>query len=218
VRKRWKITARICLALLAVAGFTGPALYRLFGPPTEGCPLFSRILPIKAQPLSPSDYIEQDWFPGFSSWYPGHVRLYADGRIERDTTWTRHNGLVVGCPLHENDKHAQIDPHAAQALINHAQQAGFCRLCSAYFPPRNVSVSDVETSVLQLSIANSVKTVGQRAGDPPPLFRELNESMRRVSPMDLLADTSKFTPNRAAECKAFQEDQVAQLEMRARTK
>jgi hypothetical protein len=212
VRKTTKIVSVICLAIIALLAFNARTVYRflrLLGPPTEGCPLFSRLLPIKSLPLSPSDYIEHDCFPGLSSWNPGDVRIYADGRVERETTWKMRNGFVVGCPLHEADKHARIDPQTAQALINHAQQAGFCRLCSAYFPPRNVSVSDAGASVVQISIANHVKTVHDAAGDPPPLFHELGAAIDRLLPMDLLADNAKFSPERVAECNSFREHQAA---------
>lgn len=168
---------------------------------TVGCPVLAFLAPIRSVSIESSDYIEYDILPGFSSWDPVHVRIYGDGHIERETTWTLRDGSVRGCPLHSGDKQIRIDPQLAKQLISHANQAGFCRLCSVYRSPSNVTVLDASTEVLQLSIGGKIKRVAARAGSPPPLFDELIRSVDQLSPMDALADTDKFTPEREAQCR-----------------
>jgi hypothetical protein len=115
-------------------------------------------------------------------------------------------GETLGCPLHDADKHLRIPSKEAVDLLTRARDGGFCRLCGEY---RVLGVRDAGLERVTLSLNGRVQTVGDRAGTPPSLFNELIESAFRLSPMDDLADTRKFTRERKEECLTFSQQQQA---------
>lgn len=151
------------------------------------------------EPLLASDYIELDSVG--PKLMPVHIRMYADGGIERDTVSDEFR-FASGCPLKASDKKMKIAPADARGVISRARDGGFNGLSDVYRAPS--VVLDAGTSVLKLSIHGQVKRVQDSAGNPPPLFGELIDSIRRLSPMDELVDPWKFSAERKAECEEFQ--------------
>jgi hypothetical protein len=173
--------------------------------PREGCPLIAWMIPINHSEILPGDYIQlRVLSAGPFSKEPYYVRIYSDGRVERDTIWTVR-GETFGCPLHPADRTFRISSAVAQRLLIRARDGGFCRLCSKYQYPG--MIFDAGSTELTLSLHGKSKNVWNHAGSPPLLFDELTEGIWAISPMDNLADPMKFTPQRSAECEAFLEEQ-----------
>jgi len=161
----------------------------------EGCPSGASSMVMKQAPLSPADFIELDRIVAFSPIGPYQIRVFADGRIERETPW---------CPLHPHDKTIHVDPEVARKLLIRADEGGFRQLCAFYtFVPRpGLSVDGNETS-LKLSIHGQSSTVLNTVGKPPAIYDELEKSIQKLSPMEKLANYGSFTPERKAECDAI---------------
>lgn len=186
----------LVLALLAIwirirlesvhPGFAGDRLYVIKATPA-------------VQPLEASDYIELDQV-GTKVW-PIHIRIYADVHIERDTVSDEFR-YAPGCPLKSNDKEVKVARADAQRVIARARDGGFYRFSEVY--RASGVVYDAGTSVLKLSVDGQVKRVQDHAGNPPPLFWELIDSIRKLSPMDELVDPWKFSAERKADCEEFQ--------------
>jgi hypothetical protein len=132
---------------------------------------------------------------------PLRIRVYADGRIERDTV-SREFGRTVGCPLNESNKAVKVAPDDAQRVIAKARDSGFYGFANEY----NASsvVLDAGTYSLLLSIHGQTKRVSNHVGNPPPLFGELIDTILKLSPMDEFIYPSKFSPERKAACEEFQ--------------
>jgi hypothetical protein len=170
------------------------------------CPVLARVLAVPHTPISPDDYIEVLRLTGWGG-EPIRIRIYSDGRVERDTTYVAVNGYVAGCPLREADKHLQIPPKVAVDLLSRARDKGFCRLCGIY---RSSDVTyDAGYTNISLKLAGKVKSVGDDAGTPPPLFGELFDSVWDLSPMDELSSPRTFSPDRKNDCLAFRDHQEA---------
>lgn len=161
----------------------------------EGCPPSVSSMPMNQTPFSPADFIELDRIAAFSPIGPYQIRVFADGRIEREVPW---------CPLHPNDKTIHVTPEAARKLLIRARDAGFRQLCAVYtFVQRpGLSVDGIETS-LKLSIHGQSSSVRDSVGNPPAIYDELEEAIQKLSPMDKLAGYASFTPERKAECDAI---------------
>ena len=161
----------------------------------EGCPSRASSIIMNQTPLSPADFIELNRIAAFSPIGPYQIRVFADGRIERETPW---------CPLHPNDKIIHVDPDVARKLLIRADEGGFRQLCAVYtFVPRpGLSVDGNETS-LKLSIHGQPSTVLNAVGNPPAIYDQLEEAIQKLSPMEKLANYSGFTPERKAECDAI---------------
>ena len=209
----WKIAkwSSIALAtLLVVAGVWVGLIYARitwWSHRTEvDCPLLARVLPIPHTPILPSDYIEVLSLSGWGA-EPIRARIYGDGRVERDTTYVFFNGYVEGCPLREADRRIQIPQKTAAELLSRARDGGFCRLCGKYRSPG--IVYDAGYTNISLSLGGKVKSVGDDAGTPPPLFDELIESAMQLSSMYYLANPRNFSPERKNECAAFSSQQEA---------
>jgi hypothetical protein len=197
----------ICLgglvATLAILLLWGYENHRI--KPRSGCPLLAWLMPIDHSELLPGDYIEvREFSAGPYSWEPLYVRIYADGRVERDTVVTIR-GEMIGCPLHAADRTARIRQEDAQKLLIRARDGGFCRLCDSYRYPAHVY--DAGSSEVTLSLHGKSKSVWNSLGKPPQLFGELIDSTLSLSPMDELADPMKFSDQRSAECEEFLEKQ-----------
>lgn len=148
--------------------------------------------------LEASDFIELD--QAGPKIMPVHIRILADGRIERDTVSDEFR-FVAGCPLKASDKEVRIAPADAQRVIAKAGDGGFYRLSDDYHA--SGVVLDAGASILKLSIHGQVKRVKDHAGSPPPLFGELIDSILKLSPMDEYVYPWKFSPERKAECEEF---------------
>ena len=174
--------------------------------PRSGCPLIARFLPIDRSEILPTDYIDlREESAGPYSWEPIHIRVYGSGVVERDTVETVR-GETFGCPLHAADRTLQVSPAAAKELLIRARDEGFCRLCAKYqFPGQ---IQDAGSEELELSLHGKSKSVWDHVGNPPPLFGELIEAIWAISPMERFADPSRFTPDREAECRHFEDEQV----------
>ncbi len=207
---RWRLARRI-------AGGIGALLLVLFvlvfhfaavrePPPTEDCPLLSRFVPLPRTPVSTNDFLELRSWPGYSSWNPYTVRVYGDGRIERETTafidWRQN---TAGCPLPEADRHGRIPSGEAASLIARARDGGFCRMCGVY-RAKDI-VRDAGSAKLTLSLGGNIRSVFDSAGDPPPLFHDLAHEVEILTSIQRFADRSTFSAKREAECNAFGEEQ-----------
>jgi hypothetical protein len=148
--------------------------------------------------LVASDFIELDEVA--AKVMPTHIRIYADGRIERDTASNEFR-WATGCPLKTEDKETRVGAADSERLIARARDDGFYHLSDIYRAPS--VVLDAGTSILKLSIGGQEKRVQNSAGNPPPLFGELVDSIRKLSPMDEFAYPWKFSAERKAECEKF---------------
>lgn len=175
----------------------------------SGCPILAWLMPIDHSEFLPGDYLEWRLSPGLSTWYPFYVRIYGDGRVERDTVETR-GGFTYGCPLHPADRTARISPAGAKKLLSEAREGGFCRLCSFY----NTGVMDLGTSTLTLSLHGRVKAVQDHTLDPPQLIPQLTKSVLELTNMNDMADSARFSPVRKAECGEFFEEERHRYEQR----
>jgi hypothetical protein len=75
-------------------------------------------------------------------------------------------------------------------------------------------IFDAGASTMTLSLGGKQKSVWDHAGKPPVLLDELYDDIDKLVPMDDLADTHKFSPERAAECETFLEQQEQQWKSR----
>jgi hypothetical protein len=169
--------------------------------PEEDCPFIAWLHPIDHTPIEPEDYIELNaWYSGPYAGNPVSIRIFANGRIDRETVRTIR-GIAEGCPLEDADKTLHIPTSSATRLISRARDGGFCRLCGSYHYPGFVFDGGSET--ITLSVNKKVMAVSNSNGTPPPLFRELTDSIWKLSPMEGLVNPRTFAPKRAAKCKAF---------------
>jgi hypothetical protein len=156
--------------------------------------------------ILPTDYVELDYIVTFMGPIPYQLRIYADGRVERETP---------SCPLHPGDRTAHVDPDAARKLVTRARDGGFSQLCARYtFVERPGRHIDGNATSLTLSLNGKTKTVINSLGKPPDIYQELSDAIEQLSPMRQLADYFKFTPERKAECDAIQEKRFADFEKR----
>jgi hypothetical protein len=195
----------ILLAFLGIVAFVliRASLNRQYRP-REDCPILAWLHPISKTPIASDDYIEVDAGGGWTSWEPIHIRIYGDGRVERDTVETTR-GNTFGCPLHPDQRSLHIPAEVARKLLLRARDGGFCRLCAIYQYP--AMIFDAGSETLTLSLGGKRKSVWNHEGNPPPLFGELDDTIGKLVPMRDLADTGKFSPARAAECDAFMQQQ-----------
>jgi len=171
----------------------------------SGCPMLAWLLPLPHKQVVPSDYIELEADGGLTPWEPVTVKIYGDGRVERDTTRRGHDGWISGCPLHPADNHIQIPAQAAKDLLQRAQAGGFCRLCDAYTFPGEIM--DAGSSEVTLSIGGQVKSTWNHAGTPPQLYNELETTIWHLSSLIVFVDTRQYSPERKAECSRFSDEQ-----------
>jgi hypothetical protein len=177
--------------------------------PKEDCPILALLHPIDRTPIKPDDYIELTSDSGGPyAWNPVSIRIFANGRIDRETVHTIR-GVAYGCPLEEADKTLHIPATTATTLIARARDGGFCRLCGSYHYPGFVFDGGSET--ITLSINKKAIAVSNSEGTPPPLFLELGDAIAKLSPMGNLADPRAFAPKRATKCEAFLQNEEQEL-------
>jgi hypothetical protein len=168
--------------------------------PRSGCPILARIMPINRSEIEASDYIEFDAMAiGPHIFEPVHIRVYGNGLIERDTVM-RIGSRIFGCPLHDADKTLRIPVATARTLLERARDGGFCRLCASY--QHTVFDGGIEEETLSLDLNR--KSVWNHNGEPPALFDDLAERILTVSGIHALADRTKFSPERKAECETIE--------------
>jgi hypothetical protein len=175
--------------------------------PKSDCPILAWVLPIDHKETSPDDYIEMNSDGGgvAGPFVAIHVRIYGSGLVERETAETIR-GDSFGCPLRESDKTIHIPPVAAKELLARARDGGFCRLCGVYQSPG--IVFDAGNESLKLSLHGKIKFVWDHAGNPPPIFGELADSIWKLSDIEKVADPRRFSPDRTAECKRIEDARI----------
>jgi hypothetical protein len=191
-----KILAAVAVALGGI--FLLDNLPGLLQPPRVKCPLLVWLRPISHDPIAAWDYLDLKLLPGLSPWQPFEIRIQADGKVERTSKV---------CPLNPADSRTEIDPARARELLAFARDQGFCRLCSLYRPPSNVTVFDAGASRITLSTAGQVKSVSNSAGSPPKFFYELERRAILLSGIEPLIDTAKYTAERKTFCEEYREKQ-----------
>ena len=169
------LLALLSCSALTIAQGTGRRLSGQPGAPvqpeiqTTGCPNGQNI-EAPTDPLSAGDYVELQRTQCFGSCPVYKVRVYADGQI----AWsgTRHVQVV-------GERTGQITSEAARALIDQFRAAGFWNLCQSY----TRMVTDLPTAIAVVHVANSEKSVSDRAQGAPDWLRDLDRTV------DAVADT-----------------------------
>ena len=169
------------------------------------CPLLAQLKPLSKASVQATDSLELSTFSGKPS-TPYTVRIYGDGRVERDTVISLIGGWNSGCPLHEVDKHLQISAAQANALISKARDGGFCRLCELYQPTH--PTLDGSFHQLTLTFHGKTNSVANLSIHPPPLFAELVSSFSALPSIPDYATTEHPSRQRMLECNAFMKSQV----------
>jgi hypothetical protein len=212
---KWSgITIASLFGLLAVSVLAAIG-YQSWKQRTEkDCPLLGRWLPMSHTSIADSDSIEvSNWYGGPHSSYPNTVKVFGDGLVQRETTATSNvNGTIVvfGCPLREADKTAHISGESAKRLISLARDGGFCRLCGSY--THHGQVYDGGSTKITLTVSGKSHTVRVINGDPPRFLWSIQEGIDKVAPLGEIATPWKFSPDRRAECDAFEQEQNVKME------
>jgi hypothetical protein len=201
--------------LILVFLFFNPRIphFNLAQPPRVNCPLLALLKPLSKAPVQPTDSLELVTFT--RELVPYTVRVYGDGRVERDTTITLTSGSTSGCPLHNADKHLRIPTAQAVALISSARDGGFCRLCELYQPIHPAAYGHL--AQLTLTFHGKTTRVANLSPHPPQLVTELVTSFSTLPPLPDYATTHHPTREREIECFHFMDSQVDSLKNR-RTK
>jgi hypothetical protein len=171
---------------------------------TLGCPILARLRPLSKAPVVATDFLEYTLYGG-SDLVPYTVRIYGDGRVERDTlvpSFAPTHFPPTGCPLHDADKHFRIPAAQANALISKARDGGFCRLCQLYQQAK--STHDGDFVGLTMSFHGKTNSVSNISGNPPPVFAELVGPFKAFSSLPDYATTHHPTRERMRECIAFE--------------
>jgi hypothetical protein len=161
------------------------------------CPLFARLMPLSKAPIHASDSLELSTYIGNPA-VPYTIRIFGDGHAEPDTTITLSGNFVIGCPLHQEDRHLQFAPSQASELLRKARDGGFCRLCALYQSTKEQGSSAVEE--LTLNINGDIHHSYNVSGNPPPIFEELVTSLNAISSIPDYATTSRPSKQRMMEC------------------
>jgi hypothetical protein len=169
------LLALLSCSTLTIAQGTGRRLSGQPGAPvqpeiqTVGCPN-GQDIKAPTEPLSAGDYVELQRTQCFGSCPVYKVRVYADGQV----AWSGTGHVqVVG------EKTGQITSEAARSLIDQFRAAGFWNLCQSY----TRMVTDFPTAIAVVHVANSEKSVSDRAQGAPDWLRELDRTV------DAVADT-----------------------------
>jgi hypothetical protein len=206
-----KVSIWFLSGLLVLAYFYFSPHINLPNRPRLNCPLLALIKPLSKAPVQATDSLEFATFDGMPG-TPYTVRIYGDGRVERDAVATLIPGFTSGCPLHDVDKHLKIPPDQAIALISKARDGGFCRLCEFYQPTH--PTSDGNLDQLTLTFHRKTNRVTNISNHPPPLFVELVNSFAALPPLPDYATTHHPTRERELECLHFMNSQLDRLKNR----
>jgi len=102
-----------------------------------GCPILAWLTPIDHTPINADDYIEIASGGGWSSWVPIPIKIYGDGRVDRDTVETDREG-TFGCPLHPDQRTTRVPAEAAKKLLERAESLTEIRLGEVRLEPKEV--------------------------------------------------------------------------------
>ncbi|HTA46158.1 MAG TPA: ankyrin repeat domain-containing protein [Bryobacteraceae bacterium] len=171
----------LCCSVAAIPQETGR---RLAGQPvvpvrpsvqTSGCPDGKTVDAVRTPtgPVTSDDYVEVQRGRCFGSCAVYSVRVQADGQI----SWRGDEYVHVIGPAAD-----QIAPEPVQVLLDNFRSAGFWSLCQSY----TRAVSDVPTTITVVHLANTQKSVSDRADGAPDWLRELDLAV------DTLADTHRW--------------------------
>jgi hypothetical protein len=216
VNVRPKFLRRVCIfficGLLVIACLYFSPHIDLPRPPTVNCPLLAQLEPLSKAPVQATDSLE---LVTYSSQIhtPYTVRIYGDGRVERDTVLSLlPPSFHIGCPLHDADKHLQIPAAQANALISKARDGGFCRLCELYEATH--PAADGSFDQLTLTFHGKTNRVANISVHPPTLFAELVNSFGALPSLPDYATTTHPSRQRMLECNAFTKSQGNSLRNR----
>ena len=200
-----RVSIFFAVGLFAIAAlYVGPYI-SLPQRPKLGCPLLAWLRPLSKASIQPTDSLELITSFGELP-RPYKLRLYGDGHIDRDTVIALSQDFSIGCPLHEADKHLQVAPAQALALIAKARDGGFCRMCNLYRSTH--PMQDEKGEMLTLNVEGKSYEVANVSGNPPYLFAELSRSLASISPIPEYASTEHPSPQRKAECRQFEDTQT----------
>jgi hypothetical protein len=182
--------------------------------PRLNCPLLALIKPLSKAAVQPTDSLELATYT--SEFVPYTVRIYGDGRVERDTLFSSIPSLTSGCPLHDVDKHLRIPTAQALAIISKARDGGFCRLCELYQPTHPTSGGSLDQ--LTLTLQGKTNRVVNISTHPPQLFAELVTSFSALPPLPDYATTHHPTRERMRECDDYFKSQIEIVKRRAESR
>jgi hypothetical protein len=208
---RWVSALFLCGLLVIAYVYLDPQI-NLPRPPRLFCPILAQLEPLSKAPVQANDSLE---FVTFDTQYGGPytVRIYGDGRVERDTIMSLpHATYHLGCPLHDPDKHLQIPTSQAVALIAKARDGGLCRLCRVYQPTHSTAEAGFEQ--LTLTFHGKTNAVANSSIHPPPLFTELRTAFTELPPLPDYVTTHHPTRQRMLECAAYLDSQLEVLRKR----
>ena len=200
----WVSTFFVCGLLVLAFVYFEPHL-NLPRPSRTFCPILARLKPLSKAPVEAADSLELVTFVG-KPMTPYTLRIFGDGRVERDTVVSLMPGISTGCPLHDPDKHLQIPAAQAAALIAKARDSGFCRLCQIYestHPSKNDGYDQ-----LTLSFHGNTNKALNSSGNPPRLFADLVSSLSIISSIPEYATTNRPSRERMTECNAYNKAQM----------
>jgi hypothetical protein len=201
----WSVGIFFLCGLLVIASAYFSPHINLPRPSRAFCPILTWLKPLSKAPVQSTDSLELVTFVGKPT-TPYTVRIYGDGRVERDTVVWLMPVLSTGCPLHDADKHLQIPAAQAAALIAKARDGGFCRLCQIY-ESTHASENDGYDQ-LTLSFHGKTNRALNSSGNPPPLFPELVSSMSKFSSIPDYATAHRPSKERMTECNAYSKAQM----------
>jgi len=211
---KWTSISLVALIALRIAWGFGFAEWQ--NRARVGCPILAWITPIHHNDIGPNDSLKLTFGGGLGGG-TGTIQIFGDGRLDRDSTITYPDGVILGCPLHERDKHLHIDARIASAIVAKARDGGFCRLCARYRYPG--IIYDAGTQTITLTVSGKPHEVSNHAGSPPALFREISDAIEAATPeFPAYASWRTWSHEDEAECSAFKDRQEkinARIEGRA---
>lgn len=156
-----------------------------------------RSRPAGGAAAAPGDFIQLVIVP--FKWPIQTVRIYGDGRVDRDSVATLGDDYLFGCPLHEIDVHQHISATAAEKVIAKAQNVGLSGWDPRYAAPG--PVLDAGSSALTLAVNGHTHTVRNHAGSPPTAYFDIIEEIERIEPpMPKYAEWGHQSDERTKEC------------------
>jgi hypothetical protein len=205
---RWVGILFVCGLLIDAFAYFNPP-FSLPKRPSMNCPLLAQFMPLSKAPVQATDSLELVTYIGKPG-IPYTVRIYGDGRVERDTVISLLPTFHIGCPLHEPDKFLRIPAAQATAIIAKARDGGFCRLCEGYQSTHPAATDSFD--LLTLTFQGKTNRVANSSGHPPPLFNELVSSLNGLSSIPDYAKSDGSSPQRQVECSEFLHSQIDNLQ------
>lgn len=146
----------------------------------DGCPAKTASAPAGQTQLAPTDFVEFNVITAFSPLGRYRVRVFSDGRVERE---------IPGCLLNKQDTGLQVGPEIAQKLIVRTRDGGFNQLCSDYsLVPQPGTVVDGDETSITLSLHGQSKTVRDTLGNPPAVYFDVSKAIQGIARIRELKD------------------------------